>query len=160
MVEKIRGYVSALVIAMVATSLAGRADASDAAVLPQSAAIAEITFPAPRSASLLQLRGFVGSGTALFRIDGVCSRMDVRLVAGDFLGDSLGVSGGGPVHIRVVDVAAVRKLYMGGDLVSEHKEDGIEIVSGLPAGTGFVINAGSSIIEDIFGVSAVDFQCE
>ena len=124
-----------------------------------------ITIPDPREASLLQLHGYSGAGTALIRIDGQCYSMPVRFVAGDFGGQSVTVDRGGPIGLRIVEPDLVRVLHEGRDLVREGSAEdgdaaaGIIVETGLPTGTGFVINPGSSVLADVFGARPSPARC-
>lgn len=130
--------------------------------------LALVTIPDPRQASLLQLRGYSGAGTVLFRIEGECHSMPVRLVAGDFGGDGIAIDQGGPIRLRITGPAIVLALYQGQDLVSDELEvgagmgdttAGILIEAGLSAETGFVINPGSSLLADLLGVRPTPVPC-
>ncbi|WP_152610593.1 hypothetical protein [Leisingera sp. ANG-DT] len=128
-----------------------------------------ITIPTPRSANLLQLRGIGGRGTALLQVDGECYGMPVRLVAGDFAGLQAGVPRNTPIVLHIRDPHIVNALLNGTDIVSDGSEvanypakrsAGILIQSGLTAETGFVINPGSNLLADIFGVHASQTPCD
>ncbi len=134
-----------------------RADTAPTSALASSALI---TIPDPHEAALLHLHGYTGAGTALIQIDGQCYSMPVRIVAGDFGGKGITIDQGGPIRLRIMNPEMIRTLHEGRDLVSEGRAvvasasgDAPDIVveAGLPAGTGFVINAGSSVLADIFG---------
>ena len=135
---------------------------------PDTRPFALITIPDPHEASLLQLRGISGSGTALFRIDGQCHSMPVRFVAGDFEGRRITAGHSGAIRLRLLRPALVQALYEGQDLVSDNLktvtsgQDGaadIAIEAGLSPATGFVINPGSSVLSDIWGVRPTPVPC-
>lgn len=138
---------------------------ADAATPLALASSSLITIPDPHEASLLQLHGYSGVGTAQIRIDGQCSSMPVRFVAGDFGGQSITIDRGGPIRLRITDAEMIRALHEGQDLVSEGfavvggEAAGIFIESGLPAGTGFVINPGGNILADVFGARPSPVPC-
>lgn len=141
------------------TETAGRERASD---------VAFISVPEPRVATLLQLRGMAGRGVAVYRLDGRCEAMAVRLVAGDFAG--LDEAGGGvrPITLRIARTELVRALADGQDLVSDMittsadpADTGVDVtvLGGLAVGTGFVINPGSSFLADMFGAPVEAVPC-
>lgn len=118
-----------------------------------------ITIPNPRSANLLQLRGVGGRGSAYIQITDKCHRMPVRLVAGDFSGESVRVRRNAPIVIEIRDPGTVDALLNGADIVSDEGR-GIVVVSGLSEDTGFVINPGRNITADIFGARVTESPCE
>lgn len=124
--------------------------------------------PEPHEASLLQLHGCAGAGTALIRIDDECATLPVRFVAGDFGGDDTTIGLTGPIRLRVLDPALVRALHQGRDLVgvghaprtgASDDAPAIVIEAGLPAGTGFVVNPGRSLLADLFGTQPHPVPC-
>lgn len=156
------GLAAAILVAQAAT------DKADAAAVSDQNSLALITIPNPKEASLLQLRGYSGSGTALFRIDGQCHRMPVRLIAGDFGGRRIGIDHGGPIRLWTTRTEIVWALYDGQDLVSEDFEvlsamngevADIVIDAGLSPETGFVVNPGRSILADLFGARPTPIPC-
>lgn len=120
---------------------------------------AVITIPNPRSANLLQLRGLGGRGSAHIQIGDRCHRLPVRLVAGDFSGESIRVQRNAPIIVEIRDPGTVHALFNGADIVSEDSR-GILVLSGLSEDTGFVINPGRNISADIFGARAAETPCE
>ena len=128
---------------------------------------AVITIPKPRSANLLHLRGIGGRGKAVLRLGGTCHSMPVRLVAGDFEGRNGHIRG--PIVLEIRDARLVQALAHGVDLVSDEmavssdpsdRSTGILIMSGMDEGTGFVINAGRTVVADIFGAKLSEIPCE
>ena len=128
-----------------------------------------ITIPTPRSANLLQLRGIGGRGTALLQIGGACRSIPVRLVAGDFEGRQTNLHDREPIVLEIRDPELVQALSRGMDLVSDEatvsadptdRGASILLLSGLAAGTGFVINPGRSLVSDIFGARTSDISCD
>lgn len=120
---------------------------------------AVITIPNPKSANLLRLRGFGGRGAAHIRIGQTCHRLPVRLVAGDFSGESVHISRSAPIVVEISDPQTVEALLAGADIVSDEAE-GIEVLSGLSGEAGFVINPGRNVTADIFGVQATATSCD
>ena len=157
-------------IGFAAAILLASADTIKAEVSPTSdqSSVALITIPNPKEASLLQLRGYSGTGTALFRIDGQCHSMPVRLIAGDFGGRRIGLDRHGPIRLWITRSEIIQALFNGQDLVSEDFKvlagrDGepadIVIDEGLSAETGFVINPGRSVLADLFGTRSTPVPC-
>ncbi|WP_424973132.1 hypothetical protein [Dinoroseobacter sp. S76] len=127
-----------------------------------------VTIPTPRAANLLQLRGIGGHGSALFRVEGACYSMPVRLVAGDFEGRQANMRAQDPIVLELRDPRLVQALLNGRDIVSaelsvsaDPRDQGASILllSGIAEGTGFVINPGRSLVADIFGARVSDMPC-
>lgn len=124
----------------------------------------------PREVSLLALRGFAGSGKAILRTDqpGLCLNIPVRFVAGDFGGESINGHVADPIHFLIRSRKVARSLAKGWDVVSDmysvsdHMDPDADIVlqSGLDEGSGFVINPGRNILEDIFWGKAKPVSCQ
>lgn len=120
-----------------------------------------------REASLLQLRGIAGTGVALLRnADGTdCLSVPLRFVAGDFGGDSIAATRAKSIRLTINDAGVARALIAGKDIVSDHYRVGttrnaqIVIREGLTAGHGFVLNPGTSILEDVFGADVSQVEC-
>ena len=155
---------------LIAVNLATPSGAAwaEPAMASERDSLAVITIPNPREASLLQLHGYVGSGTALLRIEGQCHSMPVRFVAGDFGGSRVSTVRSGPIRLRIHRAKTVQLLYDGTDLVSEDhgvvvgtagQTADIAIESGLSAETSFVINPGQSVWADLFGVKPTPVPC-
>ncbi|MEO9459284.1 MAG: hypothetical protein ABJE63_15675 [Lentilitoribacter sp.] len=130
---------------------------------------AVVTIPNPHSANLLQLRGLGGRGTVQIQDASSCHSLPVRLVAGDFSGESVNFRKNEPIILEVRDATIIDALSKGTDIISEdtyvtnnplNAKAGILIISGLSADTGFVINPGSSILSDIFGVKVSQISCD
>lgn len=128
-----------------------------------------ITIPNPHSANLLQLRGLGGRGTVQIQLASSCHSLPVRFVAGDFSGESVNFRKNEPISLEVRDASIIDALLKGTDIMSDethvtsdplNTEASILIVSGLSADTGFVINPGSSILSDIFGVKVSQISCD
>lgn len=130
---------------------------------------AMITIPNPHSANLLQLRGLGGRGTVQIQDASSCHSLPVRFVAGDFSGESVNIRKNEPIILEVRDPSIIDALLKGTDIISEdiyvtnnplNAKASILIISGLSADTGFVINPGSSILSDIFGVKVSQISCD
>lgn len=156
------GLMVAILVVPTGTTDADTAESSD------QSSLALITIPNPKEASLFQLHGYSGTGTARFRIDGQCHCMAIRLIAGDFGGRKVGINHSGPIRIWIKRSEIVQALYEGQDLVSQDflvlaKLDGetadIVIEAGLSAETGFVINPGRSVLADLFGARRTPIPC-
>ena len=137
--------------------------------VPPSKSVALIEIPTPRQGHLLHLRGIAGRGTIHFRIDGVCSEMPVRLVAGDFAGRDPAERSGGAIQILLTSPDLIGDLMAGRDVVSDAVRVGVDpndatadiiIVSGLPPETGFVLNPGRSVLADVFPKRPTPISCE
>jgi hypothetical protein len=125
----------------------------------------------PRQASLFNLRGTAGRGVIVIRdaeTEG-CLLFAVRLVAGDFGGDSIQTKTAEPIRLALRSERVVDALARGDDVVSDmfrvtaeqdDPEADIAILSGLTGTEGFVLNPGGSIAADIFGVSGERTPCK
>lgn len=135
----------------------------------QSKSLAVVEIPEPRQGHLLHLRGIAGRGTIVFNIDGACSEMPVRFVAGDFAGRDPGERLGGAIQILVTSPDLVGELMAGADFVSDALRVGTDpndgsadviIISGLLPETGFVLNPGRSVFADVFPNRPTPIICE
>jgi hypothetical protein len=138
-------------------------------------ASAIIYAPSLSRGSLFQMRGAFGRARFTRKTEDNlwCDVSPLRLLFGDFSGTSTGISSTGPVVLLVINPSIADKLANGMDIVSEnlslldieeaptHDLQGVDIlVSGsASANSGFVLNPGSSILNDIFGASSVDNSC-
>lgn len=128
-----------------------------------------VEIKAPRQATLLQLRGMAGSGEALLRGDepGRCVSFPLRFVAGDFGGDAIGSHLTDPILVVLKSRRVAETLADGRDVVSDmyriSRQDtpdaDIVIKSGLSGDYGFVLNPGSTIMADIWGVGTRSIPC-
>lgn len=128
-----------------------------------------LTVDRPREATLLHLRGIGGDGEVILRGDepGTCLILPIRFVAGDFGGDSISGHVSTPIRLVINSKRVAETLQRGQDVVSDtyrvsgHSDPDAEIVlqSGLDESFGFVINPGSSILSDIFGVATKSVSC-
>lgn len=123
----------------------------------------------PREMTMLQLRGLAGSGSALLRLDDACISIPLRLVAGDFGGDSFSARRAAPIRIAVRSQDAFDALLEGDDLISDmyevssamsNPDADLVLLDGLTPQHGFVINPGRSLLDDIFGVQGMYVPCE
>lgn len=120
-----------------------------------------------REASLLQLRGIAGTGIALLRnADGTdCLSVPLRFVAGDFGGDSIAATRAKSIRLTINDAGVAQALIAGKDIVSDHYRVGttqnaqIVIREGLTTDHGFVLNPGTSVLEDVFGADVSQVEC-
>lgn len=144
------------------------AAAEDASSALRSNSVALVEVPEPRQGRLLHLRGIVGRGTIEFRIDGACSEMPVRFVAGDFAGREPGERLGGAIQILITSPDLIGDLMAGVDIVSDTVRVGLDpndgsadviIMSGLPPETGFVLNPGRSVLADVFPKRPTPVTC-
>jgi len=128
-----------------------------------------LTVDRPRQVTLLHLRGMGGDGEVILRGDepGTCLILPIRFVAGDFGGDSIGGHVSTPIRLVINSKRVAETLQRGQDVVSDtyrvsgHSDPDAEIVlkSGLDESFGFVINPGSNILSDIFGVTTKSVSC-
>ncbi|MDF2372830.1 MAG: hypothetical protein P1V21_18765 [Rhizobiaceae bacterium] len=129
-----------------------------------------VVIESPRQASLLQLRGMAGQGKVILRSDDRqdCLTFPVRFVAGDFGGSDISVHSTRQVRLVLQSRRVVEALAKGDDVVSDmyrvssHDDDAradILIQTGLSEGHGFVLNPGSSILEDVVGVRTTRTDC-
>lgn len=133
-------------------------------------AIGVVQIGAPRVATLLQLRGVMGSGVVILRSDESrdCLTLPIRLVAGDFGGDGISAHAIGPIRLIIRTARVANALADGDDVVSDNyrvssaKDDpdaDIIIQGGLSESHGFVLNPGSSVVADIFGTTTSHTAC-
>lgn len=129
-----------------------------------------VRIDAPRVATLLQLRGVMGRGTAVMRSDDDhdCLSLPIRFVAGDFGGDSVSTHTTKPIRLIIQSARISKALARGDDVVSDgyrissEKGDSnadIIIESGLSNSHGFVLNPGTSVVADVFGTTASRTTC-
>jgi len=125
-------------------------DISDAANATDPYALAVIEVPRPMAGSLMHLAGVKGRGVATVRIPFTndCRSFDVILIAGGFWGMDHDADVG-PVRMRIYDHRVVKRLVRGHDVVSEdyvvsrdpsERRADIIVESGLPEGTGFILD--------------------
>ena len=125
---------------------------------------------APRVATLLQLRGVTGRGTAVLKSDDSHEFLTVpiRFVAGDFGGEGISTNETHPIRLILQSARVARALAAGDDVVSDmyrisgqmdDSEADIFIQTGLSESHGFVLNPGSSIVADIFGATTGRTAC-
>ncbi len=129
-----------------------------------------VRIDAPREATLLQLRGVMGSGIVILRSDDShdCLTVPIRFVAGDFAGEGISTNATRPIRLILRSPRVARELASGHDVVSDmyrissrqnDPDADIIIQSGLSESHGFVLNPGSSIISDLFGATASSTAC-
>tara|TARA_R110000744_G_scaffold326656_2_gene432442 strand:+ start:200 stop:736 length:537 start_codon:yes stop_codon:yes gene_type:complete len=152
------------------------ANAHDAAVQTRvgrtvpAEALGIVVIEAPRQASLLQLRGMAGEGKVILRSDDRqdCLTFPIRFVAGDFGGSDISVHSAQQVRLVLKSRRVTEALARGDDVVSDmyrvssHEDDAradILIQTGLSDSHGFVLNPGSSILEDLVGVKTRRTDC-
>lgn len=132
------------------------------------AAVAVVEIQRPREGNLLHLRGIAGRGKVTFRMADACSTMPVRFVAGDFAGRRSDVGRTNSIRIVIRAPQAVERLFQGRDLVSDMFQISddpkasaaeVQLVHGLSAETGFVINPGRSVAADLFRAQANPLPC-
>lgn len=138
-------------------------------------ASAIIYAPSLSRGSLFRMRGAFGRAKFTHKAEDNlwCDVSPLRLLIGDFAGTSTAVSSTGSVVLLVINPSIADKLANGMDIVSDnvslldvekaptHGLEGVDIlVSGsASASSGFVLNPGSSILNDIFGASSVGNSC-
>lgn len=129
-----------------------------------------VQIEAPRTATLLHLRGVVGSGIAILRSDDSydCLSLPIRFVAGDFGGDGISAYATKSIRLILRTKAVAKALARGEDVVSDmyrtssqinDSNADIVIERGLSDGYGFVLNPGSSIFADVFGAKTNQTSC-
>jgi len=143
------------------------AQTSPMPVLQANTAIVEIE--TPREGNLLHLRGLAGHGTATIRMNGACSVMPVRFVAGDFSGRRIEVGRAEPIRMVIRASHVIERLTQGHDLVSDTlriSDDPnaptaeVLIVRGLSVETGFVINPGRNVLADLLRPRTSPIPCD
>lgn len=154
------------IVALASSNEEGAAQETSSAL--QSSSLALVEIPEPRQGHLLHLRGIAGRGTIEFHIDGVCSEMPVRFVAGDFEGRDPEERLGGAILILVTSPDLIGDLMAGADVVSDAVRVGLDpndgsadviIMSGLAPETGFVLNPGRSVLADVFPNRPTPITC-
>ena len=124
----------------------------------------------PRVATLLQLRGVMGRGTAIMRSEDnqECLSLPIRFIAGDFGGDNISAHTTKSIRLIIQTAAVSKALARGDDIVSDmyrissqmnDSSADIIIESGLSDSHGFVLNPGTSVVADIFGTTANRTNC-
>jgi len=136
---------------------------------------AVIYAPDMRRGSLLMLRGAVGQARVTFRetADAWCPAVSLRLLLGDFSGDSIAIGRSGAVLALVLNRDIASAMRAGKDITSDalrvfgaqqalaQPDAGVDIVLAGSASpeSGFVLNMGSSLLRSIFGAQAVFGPC-
>lgn len=124
----------------------------------------------PRVATLLQLRGVMGRGTAILKSGESrdCLTLPVRFVAGDFGGDGISAHAAKPIRLIIRSARVAKALADGDDVVSDmyrvsslsvDPNADVIIQGGLSKSHGFVLNPGNSVVADIFGATARHTAC-
>lgn len=123
----------------------------------------------PRKVTLLSLRGYGGRGEVILRSDepGTCLALPIRFVAGDFGGNSISGRLADPIHLVIKSRRVAKALARGYDIVSDahrvsgkmHPDAEMVLISGLDESSGFIINPGRNIFDDIFGADIQDINC-
>ena len=147
-----------LVAALLAASTLG----SPAVTAPTEnrATLGYVSVPAPRTGTLMHLRGMVGRGDAILRLSGNrgCARLKLRFVAGDFGGLARNRWGDG-VYLEIRSSAIVADLMRGVEVISDEVRVSTDagdplaeiiIHCGLRADTGFILAPGASPIRNWF----------
>lgn len=123
----------------------------------------------PRQATLLQLRGMAGLGDVILRSHDsrYCLTFPLRFVAGDFGGTTISAHRVEPAVLLLKSRRVAKALANGRDVVSDMYRVGSEemadvdivIKSGLNGDYGFVLNPGSGIMAEIWGVDSHRIAC-
>ncbi|RED52533.1 hypothetical protein [Aestuariispira insulae] len=130
-----------------------------------------VVVPRVTQGSLLMLQGAVGNGAVIMRDEGSglwCAPAAVRFLSGGFEGRSIGVGRKGPVILSVQSGFVAKQLWARLDLVSDTVR-----MDDMPGGDaeadilylgpdpirGFVINSGSSFLDDLFGSAEIETPC-
>lgn len=144
-----------------------------AALIKQAWAV--IYAPDMRRGSLLMLRGAVGKADVTFRqtADSWCAPVPLRLLLGDFSGDSVAIGQSGPALVIVFNQEIADSMRAGHDITSDTlrvfsldhalSEPGagfdIVLAGSASPNDGFVLNMGRNLWSDIFGASAIPGPC-
>lgn len=136
---------------------------------------AVVYIESPKVGTLLQLRGIAGKGVLIAKKDNrheeqtTCVSSPIRLAAGDFGGDSIGIQSVEPIRLLIYSNKVAEKLIAGDEVVSEHyviteQSDAqlgdIKIESGLIPSYGFVLNPGEWSWSSVFGLDHDEVDCE
>ncbi len=170
-------------VALSAASAIGGVADNTASILTQEEiapfindASAVIYAPGLAQGSLFRLRGAVGSAwfTRVDDSNNWCDVADMRLLSGDFGGNTVGVSRTEPVVLIALNPDIATRLSQGKDVVTDDysllsieqaEEQGLAGIDILVAGSGsadgnFILNPGSNLLSDIFGTSSTGHTCE
>ncbi|UTV99958.1 hypothetical protein KDW99_02075 [Marinomonas rhizomae] len=135
---------------------------------------AVVYIDSPKVGTLLQLRGIAGKGVLISKKSNrqedqaTCVSAPIRLAAGDFSGDSIGIQSAEPIRLLIYSDKVAEKLIAGDEVVSEHyvitdQNDAglgdIKIESGLTLSYGFVLNPGEWSWSSVFGLDHQDVNC-
>lgn len=128
-----------------------------------------------RRGSLLMLRGAVGRAGVTFRdaADAWCPAVPLRLLLGDFSGDSIAIGRSGPALVLVMNRKIALAMRGGQDITSDavsvfsvhqalaqpNADIDIVLAGSASPENGFVFNMGSSLLSDIFGAAGVPGPC-
>jgi hypothetical protein len=174
---------SAITILLIIAVFSTRAIAADQTVNLNDEKIVEyvnkasavIYAPSMSRGSLFRMRGAFGRAKFTRKTEDNlwCDVSPMRLLIGDFAGTSTGVSSAGSIILLVINPSIADKLANGMDIISDNVSlldvekvstnglQGVDIlVSGsVSANSGFVLNPGDSILNDLFGASSVGNSC-
>ena len=135
---------------------------------------AVVYIESPKVGTLLQLRGIAGKGVLISKEDtrqeeqATCVSAPIRLAAGDFGGDSIGIQSAEPIRLLIYSDKVADKLIAGDEVVSEDyvitdqndvQLGDIKIESGLTRNYGFVLNPGEWSWSSVFGLDHKDVDC-
>lgn len=135
-----------------------------------SGALGVALIDAPREATLMQLRGMVGTGEVILRSSDSrdCLTLPIRFVAGDLGGNSISSRPTKRIRLFIQSTRVAQALADGEDIVSDmyrisnvadDPDADIIIQSGLSESYGFVLNPGRSILADILGENPSRTRC-
>ncbi|MBE3659140.1 hypothetical protein BOO92_21010 [Vibrio navarrensis] len=180
--------VAALIVVMLMSGCSAIAQGDDtvniqgALILPNGRVIPEgaygiVYIPSPLVGTLLQLRGITGNGTIYGREISSCFEIPTRLAAGDFGGESIAINDSEAIELVIYSQDVMNILTAGNEVVSDHfrvssdeltnqagdqsdaQNSDIQILTGLEASTGFVVNPGEWSWSSLFGVSRQPITC-
>lgn len=136
---------------------------------------AVIYAPDMRRGSLLMLRGAVGQARVTFRetADAWCPVVSLRLLLGDFSGDSIAIGRSGPALALVMNRDIATAMRAGQDITSDalrvfgakqalaRPDAGVDIVLAGSASpeSGFVLSMNSGLLRSVFGAQAISGPC-
>jgi hypothetical protein len=129
-----------------------------------------VDIESPTVGTLLQLRGVAGKGilTVKQETPDTCVSVPVRLAAGDFGGESIGIHSSAAIRLVINSSEVANKLLSGDEVVSEDydvtqlsdsQRGDIKIESGLDSSYGFVLNPGEWFWSSWFGLDQTEVSC-
>lgn len=166
--KKLNGshYINTALLTIICMTLSSVAMASNYQ-LPEGA-LGMVTIEAPKSGSLMRLRGVAGEGYLLQRVSPLsCVRNKIHLAAGDFGGNTVEIRPAGPIVLAIYSTHVMELLTNKEEVISDfyrismpgQDRGDIEIIRGLTDSYSFVLNPDEWSIFNLFKQRSVDVSC-